>query len=102
MQWLAANRKKPAPKEAASASDHGDHGHVHPETLADAVKQLEGVCTEIKAAFAKDDAEAAHEPMHDVAHLIEQFPALIEKSSLDAAAKEEVTKADRFAIQSYR
>ena len=89
---------KPAGNNAASASDHG---HEHPETLADGVKQLEGICTTIKAAFAKDDAEAAHEPMHEIAHLLEQFPALITKSSLDEVGKAEVTKATDDLFQAF-
>ncbi len=89
---------KPAPKDAASASDHG---HEHPETLAAAVTELESVCATIKAAYAKDDSEAAHGPLHDVGHLLEQVPALIETSSLDAAGKEEAKKATESLFQAF-
>lgn len=89
---------KPAPKVESSASDHG---HEHPETLAAAVAELEGICATIKAAYAKDDSEAAHGPLHDVGHLLEQVPALIEKSSLDVAGKEEAKKATESLFQAF-
>ncbi len=85
----------------AEEHDHGDHGHEHPETLADAVKQLEGISATIKAAFEKDDAEAAHEPLHEVGHLLEQVPDLVKKSSLDEATKAEVQKASDTLFESY-
>lgn len=93
----------PPAKQATQADDHdhAEEGHAHPETLADAVKQLEGVAGTIKAAFAKDDAEAAHEPLHDVGHLLEQVPDLIKKSSLDDATKAEVQKASDTLFESY-
>ncbi len=84
----------PAPKQDVSASDHKhEAGHEHPATLAAAVKELEEICATIKTAFAKDDAEAAHGPLHDVGHLLEQFPDLIAKSTLDEAGKAEATTA---------
>ncbi len=89
---------KPEADQAASASDHG---HDHPETLADAVKELQSTCATIKAAYEKDDAEAAHEPMHEVGHLLEQFPDLIAKSDLDEAGKEEAKKAAESLFESY-
>ena len=92
----------PAPKEEASASDHDhDEGHEHPETLAAAVTELEGICAAIKTAYAKDDTEAAHGPLHDVGHLLEQFPVLIAKSSLEDAGKEEAKKAAETIFDSF-
>lgn len=76
------------PKVSAGADDH-----KHAETLTGAVKELEGICATIKSAFAKDDAEAAHEPMHEVGHVLEEMPDLIAKSSLDDAGKAEVKNA---------
>ena len=92
----------PTAKEDASASDHDhDAEHKHPETLAEAVAQLTEVSATIKTAFAKDDAEAAHGPLHDVGHLLEQFPELIAKSSLDEAGKAEATAAFESLFKSF-
>lgn len=88
---------EPAAKPAANATSASDHSHEHehaePATLAEAVKELEGICATIKAAFAKDDAEAAHEPLHEVGHVLEPIAKLADKSTLDDAGKEEVKKA---------
>jgi hypothetical protein len=77
------------PKAASKAAEEPKHA----ETLADAVKELEGICSTIKAAFAKDDAEAAHGPMHEIGHVLEEIPNLTDKSTLEDAGKEEVKKA---------
>ncbi len=89
---------KPTTDNAASASDHG---HDHPETLAEAVTELQSTCATIKTAFEKGDAEAAHGPLHDIGHLLEQFPDLIAKSTLDEAGKEEVAKAVESLYESF-
>ncbi len=88
------------PKVDAGASEHGQD-HAHAETLADAVKELEGICATIKAAFAKNDAEAAHEPMHEVGHVLEEIPDLAAKSTLDDAAKAEVKKAAETLFEAF-
>jgi hypothetical protein len=85
---------EPAAKpNASTTTSASDQEHAHPETLAEAVKELEGISATIKAAFAKDDAEAAHGPMHDVGHVLEEIPDLADKSTLDDAGKAEVKKA---------
>ena len=88
---------KPKADAGADTADHG-HDHAHAETLADAVKELEGICATIKAAFAKDDAEAAHEPMHEVGHVLGEIPDLVAKSTLDDAGKAEVKESCRNAV----
>jgi hypothetical protein len=81
------------PAKPKADTETAEKGHEHAETLADAVKELEGICATIKAAFAKDDAEAAHGPMHDIGHVLEEIPDLAAKSTLDDAGKAEVKKA---------
>ncbi|MDX1926995.1 MAG: hypothetical protein SFV81_10775 [Pirellulaceae bacterium] len=91
------------PKADTGAADSGaaEKGHEHAETLADAVKELEGMCATIKAAFAKDDAEAAHGPMHDIGHVLEEIPDLAAKSTLDDAGKAEVKKAAETLFEAF-
>jgi hypothetical protein len=91
---------KPNAGAGASASDH-EREHAHAETLPEAVKELEGICATIKAAFAKDDAEAAHEPMHEVGHVLEGIPELAAKSTLDDAAKTEIKTAAESLFQAF-
>jgi len=85
---------KPKADAGAGSADHGHNDeHAHSETLADAVKELEGICAAVKAAFAKDDADAADEPIHDVDHVLQEIPELAAKSKLDDAGKAEVKTA---------
>jgi hypothetical protein len=91
---------EPAKPKADAGADHGAD-HAHAETLAGAVKELEGICATIKAAFAKDDAEAAHEPMHEVGHVLGEIPDLVAKSTLDDAGKAEVKKAAETLFEAF-
>lgn len=84
------------PKTETGAADHGhDHEgeHAHAETLAEAVQELDGICAAVKAAFDKNDADAADEPLHDIGHVLEEIKALAKTSKLDDAGKAEVETA---------
>ncbi len=65
-----------------------DHDHDHAATLADAAKQLTTIRDNIKSAFAKNDADAAHGPLHDVMHVLEDAKKLIDAAALDDKQKE--------------
>ena len=72
----------------------GDEDHEHlPETFAAAVEELVKERDTIRDAFAKNDAEAAHEPLHEVGHLLEAMPELAAKgpAPADAAVVKEVS-----------
>lgn len=72
--------KKPAAGDAAQdGHDHGDH--KHPETLAEAVTQLEEYKTTIKTAFEGGKPEDAHGALHDIGHLLESIPGLAAKNA---------------------
>ena len=86
---------------AGAATSTGKQEHAHAETLADAVKELEGMCATIKAAFAKDDAEAAHDPLHEVGHVLEEIPDLVAKSALDEAGKAEALSANKSLLDEF-
>ena len=60
--------------------DHGEAGH--PETLGEALHQLTELRDTVRDAFAKNDSEAAHGPLHDVGHLIDEVAELAEKAGL--------------------
>ena len=75
--------------------DHGGEGH-HPETYAEAVEQLSTMDQTIRQAFANDDTETAHGPLHDIGHLLEDVAALSAKAEMteeqQASVKEAVDK----------
>lgn len=73
--------------------DHENH-HDHPETLEEGLKELIALRDTVRDAFAKNDTETAHGPLHDVGHLLEDITGLIEKSGLGeeavAAARKDI------------
>lgn len=85
-------------KDSASATpngadqavhQHDDHDHEHgnghdhdhsavPKSFAAAVDQLVSLRNAIRDGFAKNDVDAAHGPLHDVGHLLEDLAKLAE------------------------
>lgn len=72
--------------------DH-EHGHEHgPESLQDALKELTSLRDTMRDAFAANNQDAAHDPLHEVGHVLEAFPEL--------ARKEKVSAENQAAIES--
>lgn len=69
------------PASVAESHEHGE-GHHHPETLVDALTELTELRDAIRDAFAKDDTDKAHDPLHEVGHIIEVVQELAEKEKL--------------------
>jgi hypothetical protein len=59
--------------------DHDHDGqHEHPTSLLEGYQMLGDLYGQIKAAFEKNDPEAAHDQLHEVAHILdEDMPGLI-------------------------
>ena len=72
-----------------------------PENLGDAVEQLVQLRDTIRDAFEADDADAAHNPLHEVGHLLSGIEKLVEKSDEDAEHKEEMIAAVEELFDSY-
>jgi hypothetical protein len=66
--------------EHGHGDGHEDHG---PETLAEALTSLKGMRDTIRDAFGKNDPDAAHDPLHEIGHVLGSFE--------DLAAKEKVS-----------
>lgn len=64
--------------------DHGEGGH--PETLGEAMHQLTELRDTVRDAFAEGDSDAAHGPLHEVGHLIDEVAELAEAAGLSAEA----------------
>lgn len=85
----------PAVAQTDRDADHGhDHDHAHadhdePETVAEAVAQLERLWAETKAHLAAGDHEKADGPVHMVGHLLEDLGGLVakEKPAVEAEAR---------------
>jgi hypothetical protein len=64
--------------------DHADHDHVHPETLAAGVAELETMWGHVKGALKAGDREKADAKVHAVGHLLEDFESLLAKEKTEA------------------
>lgn len=85
----------PTPSHA-SANDGDEQNHEHegdshedaPQSYGEAVASLAGLRDTIRDAFAAKDDDKAHEPLHEVGHLLEHLPELAGKHTppIDSAA----------------
>ncbi|MCP4787837.1 MAG: hypothetical protein GY903_02335 [Fuerstiella sp.] len=83
-----AEQSEPAPVMASHEHGHEEHGeHEHPETLAEALGELTELRDTVRDAFAKEDGEAAHGPLHDVGHVLEEVSELAGDAHLSDEAK---------------
>ena len=81
------NETPPTPPVAEHA--HDEHAHHHPETLAEAVTEVIELRDTIRDAFTANDPDKAHDPLHEVGHLLETVSDL---------AKEEKLSDEKLAI----
>ena len=83
--------------------EHDDHhkDEPHPETFGEAVDAVVEMNAEIKAAFAKDDKEAAHDPLHEVGHVLEEMDELAAKAELSDEQLASVKKAVEQLFESF-
>ena len=77
---------------------HAEH-HAHPKTLAEGLPELQELQFAIKAGLTGDDAEAAHGPLHEVFHLLQDFESLCK--NLPEAQSQEATRAVESLFDSY-
>lgn len=71
--------------------EHSDHAHA--ETYAEAVAELDEMRGQISEAFATGDTDKAHDPLHEVGHVLDELVELAKKQGLDAAAVTEIESA---------
>lgn len=77
----------------------GEHAHAHeghghgPESLADALNELTTMRNSIRDAFAKNDQDAAHDPLHEVGHVLEAIPELAKKENAAAENQAAIEKS---------
>ncbi len=76
----------PAPVVHVDTEEHAhEHDHDHgPESLKDAIKELTSLRDTMRDAFAKNDPDGAHDPLHEVGHVLEAIPELAKKEGVSA------------------
>ena len=84
-----AEQSEPAPVMASHDHEH-EHEHEHPETLGGALSELTELRDTVRDAFAKDDGDAAHGPLHDVGPLLEEVSELADHAHLSDEAKDTI------------
>lgn len=80
----------PSPESPSMVADHHDHDHHHDhhhheevENFADGVGKLRGHFETIRDALSEDDIDTAHDPIHQVGHLLESLTQLVDHVGLD-------------------
>lgn len=82
-----------AAKGAATAEADAGHEHVHPDTLAGLVAEVEKLAGVVSAAMAEGVREKADSPLHEIGHLLEDVEHLAKEAKLTPEAEAAVTKA---------
>ncbi len=107
-QPASPTQEKNSTPDAQATHDHHGHDHhhdhgdgEHPETYAEAVQQLEKLHNIIRDAFTSDNKDAAHDPLHQIGHLLEDIGELAEKASLGKEQLTAVKKAKEDLFDAY-
>lgn len=88
----SANKDKDDKKTSGKADDH-DHDHDAPESYAAAVKEIKEMRDAVAKAEEGGNLADAHDPLHEVGHVLEAVESLAKKEALDATQLEGVKKA---------
>lgn len=89
----------PVMADGHAGHDHGEHEHA--ETVGEAFHELTELYTTVKTAFAADDADTAHGPMHEVGHVLEELKELANESEMAAEAKSTVDQQVEVLMDAY-
>ncbi len=73
-----------SPESPALIADHHDQ---EVENFAEGVSTLRGHYETIRDALGEDDIDTAHDPIHQVGHLLESLKQLVDHVGLDADDK---------------
>jgi len=79
--------------EAMSADAGDDHGHHHPETLAELVGQLEEIVAVVKEGMEANVREKADAPVHELGHFLGDVEGLAKEAKLPADVEAAVIAA---------
>jgi len=77
----------------AAAHNH-DHGHSHaPTTTSEGLAELKSLRNTIRDAFAANDMDKAHDPLHVVGDVLMAIPELAKKENADSEKLASIQKA---------
>jgi hypothetical protein len=83
-----------APSNVNLPPESHEHEHEHHyDSVKDAIEELTTLRNVIRDSFAKNDQDTAHEPLHEVGHVLEMIPELAKKENVSAENQAIVEKA---------
>ena len=77
-------------KQAVTHDDSHASKDSHPKTYEEAVESLVHIDQTIKTAFAANDEDTAHGPLHEIGHILEDITQLAEKADLTDEQRQSV------------
>jgi hypothetical protein len=78
-----------------------EHGHDHDLDFGGAIGQIEELAATIGDALAAGDMDTAHDPLHEIAHLLEDLPDLAQHAGLSDADQASVKAAANKLMDAY-
>ncbi len=88
------------PPVLGDGHEHGE-GHAHAETFAEAFAEVKEMQTTIATAFEAGDSEAAHGPLHEVGHALEEMSELAGLSDLSDEDKKSIDANVNILFESF-
>ncbi len=86
--------KRDANAGSGSAEHDHDHGHSHaPKTSGEGLAELTSLRNTIRDAFAANDMDTAHDPLHEVGDVLLAIPELAKKENVDSEKLASIQKA---------
>ena len=79
--------------EAMPAGEGDDHGHHHPETLAELVGELDKLVAVVKEGMEANVREKADAPVHELGHFLGDVEGLAKEAKLPAEVETAVIAA---------
>lgn len=98
---LASGCSEAPPATEPAEHAHDEHAHHHPETLAEAVAELSELRDTIRDAFAANDPDKAHDPLHEIGHALEAVSELAQEEKLPEDKLAVVTTSVESLMQSF-
>lgn len=82
-----------------SADGAGDHAPI--ESLSEVIAEVDELRAKIESASAAGNLEEAHEPLHEVGHLLEELSRLAGEASLSEAEQQTVKQSVETLMDSF-
>lgn len=83
------------------AGDADPHSGKTPDTLSSAVSEIKELRDKVVTAMESDDHEAAHEPLHEIGHVLDVVEKRVEDLDVPAETKAKLSEAVDTLIKAF-